>query len=313
MKKIAFLISVCFSWLANAQQDIQITQNMFNKFAVNPAYAGATSNLNASVLHRSQWVGFEGAPTSQIFNLEVPVYALAGGVGLNVVNDAIGNGFRYRQVGATYAFRGKLGDETFLGLGFNAGFFNIDFNYDTWLASDGGDGSNDPHIPDVDASAIVPDFGVGAYLQYKNFNFGVSSTHIVEFDAELDGGKDAVYGSNRHYYFIGEANFEMNRLWSIAPSVFIKTDEVKPQFDFATNFIYKDLFTVGAAYRTFDAVAIMASYKYDNKILVGYSYDITISELKSYQSGSHEVFVRYSLPIKVPAKARTRYRNNRFL
>jgi len=313
MKKIAFLISVCFSWMANAQQDFQITQNMFNKFAVNPAYAGATSNLNASVLHRSQWVGFDGAPTTQILNVEMPVYALSGGVGLNVVNDNIGDGFTYRQVGLTYAYRGKLAEETFFGLGLNAGIYSVAFDINEWKAPDGTNGGNDSYIPDRDASAIVPDFGFGAYLQYKNYNFGAASSHVVEYEVELDGGKNAAFNSNRHFYFNAEANYEINRLWSFAPSVFIKTDQIKPQFDFASNFIYKDIFTLGAAYRTFDAVALMMSYKYDNKILFGYSYDLTISELKSYNSGSHEVFVRYSLPIKVPPKARTRYRNNRFL
>lgn len=307
-------MSVCLATtsLVFAQQDAQISQNMFNKFAINPAYAGATPNLNASLLHRSQWVGFKGAPTTQIMHAEMPVYALSGGIGITIVNDAIGDGFKQRQFNIAYAYRGKLSRDTYFGLGITAGLYNSAFNK-KWRTPGGTNGSEDPDIPDGNASAVHPDFGFGAYVQTKNYNFGLSSTHLIEFESELDGGKNARFASSRHIYGIAEARYEMNRLWNFVPSVFFKTDQVVYQLDFAANFAYKEDFTVGVSYRDFDAVALMMSYRYEEKIRFGYAYDVTVSNLKHYSSGSHEVFVRYSYPIKMPAKSRTRYRNNRFL
>ena len=40
-----------------AQQQPQYTQHMYNTTALNPAYAGTNEGLEATLLHRSQWVG----------------------------------------------------------------------------------------------------------------------------------------------------------------------------------------------------------------------------------------------------------------
>ncbi|MDG1426760.1 MAG: type IX secretion system membrane protein PorP/SprF, partial [Flavobacteriales bacterium] len=60
MKRIVFLCVILFCVLSlSAQQDPQFSQNMFNKLANNPGYAGSTSGISTSVLHRSQWMGFD--------------------------------------------------------------------------------------------------------------------------------------------------------------------------------------------------------------------------------------------------------------
>ena len=89
-KKILFisLITLCFG-VAQSQQVPQFSQNMFNKLANNPAIAGSSESINTTVLHRSQWVGFDGAPTTLNLAVDAPVEVLHGGIGLNIFKDNI--------------------------------------------------------------------------------------------------------------------------------------------------------------------------------------------------------------------------------
>ena len=93
MKKLyitIFLTLTCLGCLI-AQQDAQYTQYMYNTMAVNPAYAGSRGVFSITGLHRSQWVGLDGAPNTQTLNFNTPV-AKRVGIGLSIVNDEIGNG-----------------------------------------------------------------------------------------------------------------------------------------------------------------------------------------------------------------------------
>ena len=89
MKKIIILILALFSsGIVSAQQDPQFSQNMFNKLANNPGFAGSRGLIATSILHRSQWMGFgdDGAAIStQNFSIDAELPSLYGGVGLNIV------------------------------------------------------------------------------------------------------------------------------------------------------------------------------------------------------------------------------------
>ena len=81
MKKISLLIWGVFMVLGLfAQQEAQYTQFMYNKLSLNPAYAGSQGMPCISCIHRKQWIGFEGAPTSQIINFHMPAFRQKVGV-----------------------------------------------------------------------------------------------------------------------------------------------------------------------------------------------------------------------------------------
>ena len=90
MNRILVLLLALLSVVrVSAQQDPQFSQNMFNKLANNPGFAGSRGVIATSVLHRSQWMGFEGAPSTQNFSIDAEIPLLNGGLGLNIVKDAI--------------------------------------------------------------------------------------------------------------------------------------------------------------------------------------------------------------------------------
>ena len=125
MKNIFFplIVFILFSFQLNAQQDAQYTQFMFNKLSLNPAYVVAQDYTCISCLHRSQWVGFDGAPTSQSANLSIPFSNRNIGVGLSVNRDVIGP---TKSVGASliYGYRIQM-NEGNLGIGLQLSLIHI--------------------------------------------------------------------------------------------------------------------------------------------------------------------------------------------
>ncbi|HMV24589.1 MAG TPA: PorP/SprF family type IX secretion system membrane protein, partial [Saprospiraceae bacterium] len=87
MKKL--LIAFLFLYAGNvfSQQDPMFTKYMFNSLWYNPAYAGSQDHMSISLIHRSQWIGLQGAPTTQTFTIHTPLRNDKVGIGFNLVND----------------------------------------------------------------------------------------------------------------------------------------------------------------------------------------------------------------------------------
>ena len=90
MKKIYIILAFLFAVQMQAQQDPQYTQYMYNTVAINPAYAGNRGVTSIVGLHRSQWVGLDGAPRTQSLSVHSPIGEGKVGLGLSIVNDALG-------------------------------------------------------------------------------------------------------------------------------------------------------------------------------------------------------------------------------
>lgn len=86
---VALILSLLLTNVSNGQQDPQYTDYMFNTLTVNSAYAGSRGHLAITGLHRTQWVGLDGAPETQSFSIESPVGKNVG-LGFSIVNDKLG-------------------------------------------------------------------------------------------------------------------------------------------------------------------------------------------------------------------------------
>jgi type IX secretion system PorP/SprF family membrane protein len=308
MKKLLVLFFVIIAGKAQAQQDPQYSLNMFNIYSVNPAFAGSYDQFNALAIHRSQWAGFDGAPTTQHLSLEAPVYFLHGGAGITVTNDKVGVGYQ-RGVNISYAYQTKLTKKAELGVGFSFGFTDTGFE-GTWLAPDGTSGANDDAIPSMGSNSVSPDLGMGIYYRLKEFYLGLAVTHLLESKAEFD--EIANVGQVKHYYLTSGFKYDLNTMVTLKPSFYMKTDGVSAQYDFNMMVDYGDRFWGGMTYRVDDAVAMIVGLDITDNLKFGYAYDITVSDLKSESSGSHEVMLRYSFRMRPPTKLPTGYRNIRY-
>ena len=305
MKRIVFLCVIVFCVLSlSAQQDPQFSQNMFNKLANNPGYAGSTSGISTSVLHRSQWMGFddEGAAAStQNFSVDAEVPILNGGVGLNIVKDNIAS-FSNLGIQASYAYRTQLGFGQ-IGMGMSVGMYQSGLNGGALLPSQAGD----PVIPTGDVNGSKLDIGAGVYFNNQNMYIGLSSAHMTEPTIEWSDGQS--FNLARHYFLISGYNYEINPLFSLHPSIYLKHDGATSQLDINTNLIYNNKMWSGLSYRIDEGVIILAGMNINESLKFGVGYDVTIV---NPMSNSFEFMLAYNFKVKT-SKTISKYKNPRFL
>ena len=301
-----FLLSMLFSSVGWSQQDPQITHNMFNKFMYNPAVAGAYPELHATLLHRSQWVGVDGAPTTSNLNAHAYIDRIKGGVGLNVINDKAGM-FSAKTVSLSYSYQLGLGPDHQLGMGLSFGF--MQYGYDgTWVTPDQ---TSDAFLPPANSSKGVPDFGLGFYFTSENYYLGLSATHLIPMEVDFNG--TAIYNQARHYYFLAGYDYDITEDFSLRGNLFSKTDGVSLQTDLNINTFYKENYWTGVSFRYEDALCFLLGFQVADNLTFAYAFDLVTSKLSTQANGSHEVFLRYSFELDIIGRGDTRYSSVRFL
>jgi len=313
MKRILFLVSCFLVVFASAQQDPQFSQNMFNKLANNPGFAGSREAISTSVLHRSQYIGFGesgAAITTLNFSADAPIRVLHGGVGLNIVKDNIA---QYSNLGlqASYSYGTELGNGQ-LGLGLSFGMFQSGLNGSAFRSGN----ENDPVIPKGDVKGSTVDLGGGIYYNTQDVYVGLSTAHITEPTIEWSDGQD--YDMSRHYFLIAGYYYFLNPNISLNPSIYLKSDGATSQLDINSNLIYNNKIWGGVSYRHAEPVlvpelVILTGMHITESLKFGLAYDIVLSEVGSGSGGnSVEFMVGYNFDIKQD-KTISRHKNPRFL
>jgi type IX secretion system PorP/SprF family membrane protein len=288
-KRIIFIAILLSQVLCFSQQDSQYTQYMYNTVNVNPAYAGSRETLSVFLLHRNQWVGLDGAPVTNNVSLNTPLGDSNFGLGFSITNDKIGPTTE-NQISADLAYFIQISGNYKLSLGMKgtANLFNLDVNklniYD----------QNDPQFQNLD-SEFTPNVGAGIYLFSDNTYFGVSVPNLFE-TKHFDDNSVAITREKMHYYVIGGHVFDINSSLKFKPAFLTKIVEGAPlQADITANFLIHDKLTLGAAYRWSAAVSGLIGFQISESWFVGYGYDMETTKLSNYNSGSHEIFLRYEL------------------
>ncbi len=290
-----FLLLVGLSGMA--QQDAQYTQYMYNTIAINPAYAGNRGMLSAVALHRSQWVGLDGAPETQSLSVHSPVGLGALGLGLSIVNDKIGpSSETYFNGDISYTI--QTGVESNLSFGLKLGGHVLDVNFNELNIFDPTDGAFQENID----NRFTPNIGTGVYFHTDKFYAGVSAPNLLRnehFEASNNDNRQSFVAAERiHYYLTSGYVFDINPSLKFKPSTMIKAVSGAPlQVDVSANFLISEKLTLGAAYRLDAAVSGMLAYQISDQFLVGLAYDRETTELGNtqYQDGSFEVLLRFEL------------------
>ena len=319
MKKIFTKLTVALAAIASvsfAQQDPQFTQFMHNKLIYNPGYAGTSQAICTNVMYRQQWVNFPGAPKTALLSFDMPIGQLPLGIGLNVMNDQIGYAKTlFARLALAYNRVGFAGGPGVLGIGVDGGILQQQFN-GNWITPD-GPGTIDHNIPQYQTNPnlnkLTYDLGFGAYYGIANKMYvGISSTHLAAQD--ISAGSNVKYSLARHYYIMAGYTFNLTPEHSLTPNIKVKTDAASTQVDINVTYIYDQRFWVGVSYRMQDAIAPMLGARFlkDKSLKVGYSYDVTMSKIKGYSAGTHEIMIGYCFNVKKKPKVSS-YQNTRQL
>ena len=312
MKRLlVILIFGAFSLHLMAQQDPKFSQNMFLAPVFNPGAVGSTDKICLAAAFRNQWTGLPDAPVTTVFNVNMPVSFLgrSHGIGLNLMNDnlAFNNDF---MLSISYAFRIDLGSGS-LGIGTNLGVANQSLT-PTWNGADIIDWEGDGAIPKNGGSVFGFDMGLGAYYNTDKMYLGLSITHLnqTSFDYPEDLAETKLL---RHYYLMAGYNIQLsNPMFEIMPSLMVQTDARSHHLYLNTNVRYNKRFWGGVSYSVGGALSALFGIELMNGIKIGYSYDFELSPLLKYNSGSHEITVRYCFDLSVD-KSPQKYKSIRFL
>lgn len=295
-----------------AQQEPQVSHNMFNQMAINPGFAGLQGRVEITGITRQQWQGFRDGennrvgPESYLLTAHLPVPFLAGGLSLGVLQDNLGHestaGFHLGYAYHMQGFGGKIG------LGMQVGFLDkaIDFAALTPI------NPNDPLLnQDQGESQIFADLGLGIFYLDNNQRWaGISVTQILQTKGPNNAGQ-----LRRHAYLTFGSPFILEGVpdMKIIPSFFLKSDFHSLQFDINATLEYNNRLWGGVSYRLQDAIVLLLGFNI-GQFRIGYSYDITTSAIgrSARSSGSHEIMVRYSFDLLLD-RVREVQRNIRFL
>lgn len=295
MNKIIFTVIISFLFLLNtkAQQDEQMSIYMYNPLYYNPAYAGSKDAISMVAVGRFQWVNFEGAPNSQWFSIHAPLLFKSIGVGAHMVNDRIGKRKRtaaYADVSGSIQLSKNNQSRIALGLSFGADIMGFDFTNVT--VND----INDPFYGQR-ISTTKPNIGAGIYWYGNRHYVGLSSPRLIE--GKLEASEDIIKRINaRHFFLASGYVFDANSVLKIKPSVLIKYTPHSPiTFDMNLSLLSYERFWTGLMYRYHEALGINLGIILKD-LTIGYVYDLPINGLRTFQTGSHEVFLSFDLYTK---------------
>jgi len=288
----------------SGQQHPLFSHYMFNGLYINPAYAGSKEFVSTTLIARKQWTGFEGAPSTQIASLHAPLNNEKVGLGVVIANDKIGITNQTDFYGS-YAYHLPMNTGK-LSLGLSGGFSYFKSKFSDLIVWD----PDDPVYETNSLSNILPNFGAGVYYYSKKFYAGLSVPQLLSYDPEqaLHIEVDKVHKVSRHYYLSSGGILGTRGELKFRPSFMIKYAANAPiQYDLNINMLISDIIWVGASYRSSDAVVLLLEYQVNKKLRVGYSYDLTLTEMRTYSSGSHEIILGYDFGFNVLKMKTPRY------
>lgn len=284
MRTIFTLIILCFAGQCIAQQEVQFTMTWNNYSLLNPAATGLFNKHFASVCGRHQWVDFGGEPRMISAVYDFKWAKMNSGAGLNYVYEMLG--FEINQkINFNYSYQLNFKNERILSSGIAFGLSRKCIDFSNFIALD-------PTDPLLASNSKKADFSFnlnyGVLYKTPHYVVGLSVTDLNQSQYE-----SLSYRNKRHYFLSCTYNANVGKKFILRPNVFIKSDLSSTQYDINLLALYKKRYWAGLTYRRSDAIAIMAGMDIKGKYRIGYSYDITTSELKNYSKGSHEVVIAF--------------------
>lgn len=290
--KLPLIILLLWAMSLGAQQLPQFTQYMYNTISINPAYAGSRDALSLVALHRSQWNGFDGGPKTLTLSMNTPLRNDKIGLGFSFIRDQLGYE-RFNYLYGDFSYTVHTGINTQLAFGLKAGF--TQYSLDEDLLTD-PTVINDPYFNDF-SNHWTPNLGAGVYWHSDKWYVGASIPRL--FTNDLNREKEYQAAERVSYYFTGGYVFTLSPSIKFKPAFLIKTTKGSPvSYDLTGNFLFYERMWLGAAYRVDDSFAFLIDFQISPQLKIGYTYEQPNSDIRPYNSGTHEVLLMFELRFK---------------
>lgn len=292
-KALLIVILVSGPLFVIGQQDPVYSQYIFNMQPVNPAYVGSWQTMGFTALDREQWVGISGHPTTQTFSFQTPIISQNVGIGFDVTVDKLGPERRI-LLNLDYSYRIMLNDITSLRFGIKGGFTN--YNNNLAGLRPFPDQIPDPALIGAIENKFLPNAGAGLFLSSPKYYLSFSVPKLFQNSFKENTANFSRMSEAREYYLIGGIVFNLSENIKFKPNFMAKAAVGSPfQYDLSANFLLAEKFWIGGIYRSGDAVGAMAQWIVNSRFRVGYAYDFTLTDLKYYHYGTHELMISYEI------------------
>lgn len=290
MKRITIILGILTLLSLHSlysQQDPQYTQYMYNMHIVNPAYAGSLETLNIGLLHRTQWVGLDGAPQTTVATINAPIRKNVG-MGLSVFADKIGP-VKEQNLFVDVSYTIQTSDYGNLAFGLKGGFTFLDAQLSTL---DLGDNIADDVFRE-DINNTYANFGAGTFYYTDHFYVGLSMPNMLnQYHLKKKSGIISSAAEKMHYFLTSGYVFELNDNLKLKPSVLVKGVGGAPlSIDFSGNVLINNKLEFGLSWRVDDSVSALMNIEVAPLLRIGYAYDYTLTNLGDFNSGSHEIIL----------------------
>ncbi len=300
MKKFYFvlLLLVLGSSGLWAQQESHYTQFMYNQQLINPAFSGERGVPSIYTLYRQQWVGYEGAPRSGLIGFSSPFLTDRTGFGLIVSSHTVGI-FQSWLATMSYSYNLPITESVAIRFGVQGNMKNLrlDFSDPTIVKLN----DVDPAVLDgVVSSRFNGNFGAGFLAKFKEYFLGFSIPHIFpnEIGFNKDNGRLQIAREEPHFYLSTGITLPVGTGMKFRPMILGKYVENAPgDLDINLSLIMQDKITAGLSYRlggegAGESVDLTLFYQV-KQLGMGVAYDVNVSSLRTVNSGSFEVLIRY--------------------
>ncbi|MFZ9846557.1 MAG: type IX secretion system membrane protein PorP/SprF [Flavobacteriales bacterium] len=289
-KEIKISIVILLLSASSFAQQLPLYSNyMLNKFIINPAVAGTQDYFMVATNNRYQWVGVTDAPRTHILSVNGPHRTKSIGFGGAVFSDVTGPTSRTGAYFA-YAYHFKIKENAKLSLGLSGGILQYKVDGTQITLKDAGDFS----LMNSVQSAIVPDFGFGAYYYTEKFYVGLSVPQFIQNRLNFfETSAQSLSRLTGHYYINAGNKFRVANDWEVEPSILLKWAPPSiPQLDLGAKVTYQNYLWAGISLRTQDAFSTMLGYRTKNdKLVFAYAYDQPITRIRKYSYGTHEIMI----------------------
>ena len=275
------------------QQDPIYSQYIFNMQTVNPAYVGSWQTMGFMALDREQWVGITGHPSTQTFSFQTPVISQNVGIGMDISVDKLGSERRV-ILNLDYSYRIMLNEVTSLRFGLKGGFTNYNNNLSSLTPFP--DNLPDPVLLGVIDNKFMPNVGTGLFLSSLKYYLSLSTPKLFQNKIKENSANFSKMSEAREYYLLGGIVFDLSDKIRFKPTFMTKSAVGSPfQYDISANFLLADRFWIGGIYRSGDAVGAVAQWIITSNLRIGYAVDFTLTDLRNYHQGTHELMISYEI------------------
>ena len=290
MKKIGLiLVTIAVNFSLSAQQLSMYSQYYWNDFVINPAFTGIKNTPRVQLGYRNQWSGFKGAPKTYSIGGHTSLKNNNMGLGGMIFSDDQGGAIQQNGVMLNYSYNLKLDKLSGISFGI-AGILN-QYGYN---------GSDIQNInPDAtlqtNVRQLVPDLNFGVVYHLKNkLYIGLASNQLIQSRLKkLNQFSTSENQLIRHYNLSASYISKINSTLTAEPYAMLRTTFIKaPQVELGAKMTYNDFVFGGLSYRNKESVIGLIGLNYMNFVFA-YSYDFTLSAIRNYSGGSHEILLAY--------------------